>query len=498
MWRNWSLRLKVLAVTIGVVLPVMAASTALTVRLTRGALEDDIRTSGLALGRELAAAVAAETDHSEDGTIQQELGKLPGRGGLVREAAIYATGPQGLTLKAQAGTVQPPAPEAEIAAREDQEIATIKNADGQRFWQVAVPIREGKRSVGVVSLALPLNRVDALAQQEERQAILLGAATLLLVVVSLSAFMNRALTAPVGNLVRAMRQAEEGDLRVRIAASGEDEVGQLSRGLNQMLERVGSFQTELGRQVAEATLELRTVNQRLFAAQQQIARSERLAAAGEMAAAMAHDVGSPLTAVSGHLQLLAEQVADPVLQSRLLTIHTQVERAVAAAKGFLDAARPEPTRAPLDINALLDDLLLLVGPEVERKRIVARRELAVGLPAIAADASQMQELFLNLITNALESLGSGGSLEVTTGPTIRDGGQAGIRVVVRDTGPGMAAEVLTRVFEPFFTTRRASGGTGLGLAICRRIVKDHGGAIRLESEPGQGTRAIVELPVRAG
>ena len=173
-----------------------------------------------------------------------------------------------------------------------------------------MPVWEGRRSVGAVSLALPLGRVDALARRVEHQAIFLGAATVVLLVGILATFMNRALAAPLGRILEVMGRAEAGDLDVRAPEDRQDEVGQVARGLNRMLDRVGSFQAELARRVAEATAELRRTNQRLFAAQQQVGRNERLAAAGELAAAMAHDVGTPLTGVSGHLQLLEEEVAD--------------------------------------------------------------------------------------------------------------------------------------------------------------------------------------------
>jgi signal transduction histidine kinase len=320
----------------------------------------------------------------------------------------------------------------------------------------------------------------------------------ILIVGSLSMFMNRALTAPVRNLVRVMHQAEGGDLTARTPEDREDEVGQLSRGLNRMLDRVGSFQRELARQVAAATAELRMGNQRLFAAQQQIARNERLAAAGELAAVMAHDVGTPLTAVSGHLQLLAEGVTDPSVKERLGTIQAQVERSVSAARRFLDAARPQPSRAPVDLNALLEDLLILVAPEVQRKGIVVARSLSPGIAPVSADPGQLQELFLNLITNALEAIGRGGTLSLATEGINGDERTSGVRVIVADTGPGMSAEILERAFDPFFTTRGEASGTGLGLAICRRITRDHGGKVRLDSQPGRGTQAIVELPVRMG
>lgn len=499
MWHAWSLRAKIVGLTIGVVLPIMAASTALTVRLSRAALVDDIRNSGLALARELAAsAAAAEPGAAGDAGLQREIDSLFGKGSVVQDAAVYRIRPQGLVLRARGGAPRPPGPEEEIAARENQQVVLRKRRARHDVLLVAVPIRHQGRSVGAVSLGLPLDRADTLARQAERRAIGLGGVTVLLIVGSLSVFMNRALTTPVRNLVEVMRRAESGDLNARAPEDRQDEVGQVARGLNRMLDRVRSFQTELARRVAEATAELRGTNQRLFAAQQHVARNERLAAAGELAAAMAHDVGTPLTGVSGHLQLLEEEVADPAVKERLRTIQAQVDRAVAAARRFLDAARPAPSRVPVDVRTLLEDLLVLTSPESQRKGIVVAPALAEGLPSVSGDPNQMQELFLNLIANALDAMETGGTLSVSAERVPGDGGGPAVRVAVADTGSGIPPEILARAFEPFFTTRASSGGTGLGLAIARRIAGDHGGSIRLESELGRGTRAVVELPAQAG
>ncbi|HEY7675520.1 MAG TPA: ATP-binding protein [Candidatus Methylomirabilis sp.] len=497
MWRGWNLRIKIVVLTMGVVLPVMAAATALTVRMSRGALEEDLRNTGLTLARELATTAAAGRTAAEEADLRREINSLFGKRTVVRDAAVYAVRPEGLEARARGGEARPPGPEDEIAAREGQEVVVVRREGRSRVLRVAVPVGRGGRSVGVVSLGLPLDRADTLAARARRQAIALGVAAVVLIVGSLSAFMSRALAAPLRRLVAVMRRAEEGDLAGRAPEDRQDEVGQVGQGLNRMLERVGRFQAELARRVAEATAELRAVNQRLYAAQQQVGRNERLAAAGEMAAAMAHDVGTPLTAVSGHLQLLEEEVADPGVKERLRMIQGHLDRAVSATRHFLDAARPAPSRAPVDMNALLEDLLVLASPEAQRKGIAVARSFARGLPSVAADPGQMQELFLNLITNALEAIGvGGGTLRVATEAARDGGGAPAVRVTVADTGPGMPPEVAARAFEAFFTTRASQGGTGLGLAICRRIAGEHGGTIRLESEPGQGTRAIVELPVR--
>lgn len=498
MWHAWSLRGKIVGLTVGIVLPVMAMATGVTARLSRNALEDDLRTSGLALAREVAASAADRRGAEGEALLREEIGSLAGRGSLVRDVALYTATPDGLVVRARWGTPQPPDADTEIAAREGQEIATVTQEALLRLWRIIVPIREGTRSVGAVSLLLPLDRADAVAQRIEGQAVLLGVAAMCLLVGAVSTFMSRAVAGPLSRILQVMRQAEGGDLGSRAPEGRGDEMGQLASGLNRMLARVASFQAELERRVAEATAQLRTTNQRLYAAQQQVGRTERLAAAGELAAAMAHSVGTPLAGVSGHLQLLEEEVVDPLLKGRLQRIQGQVDRAVAAARQFLDAARPALLRTPVDVGAVLTDLLLLVSPESQRKGVAVVPELGEPLPVVSADPNQLQELFLGLVTNALDAMGPGGTLRVVAEAVRSDEGRPAVRVVLEDTGPGIPAEDLERVFEPFFTTRAAAGGTGLGLAIARRITREHGGWIRLESEPGHGTRVTVQLPVAAG
>lgn len=500
MWRTWGLRATILGLTAAAVLPIVATTTALTVRLSRSALEEDLRRGGLALAREMAASAVARHGAEAEVTLQEELVSLVGRGSLVRDVAIYALDPggSGLVLRAWAGKPGRPDANEEVAAREGQEVVVLKHEALSRLWRVTVPIWAGARSVGAVSLSLPLGRADALAQQIEYQAVLLGVAAMIVLIGALSLFMNRALATPFGRLLEVMRRAEGGDLGARAREDRRDELGQVARGLNRMLEQIASFHAELTRRVSEATAALRATNERLYVAQQQVGRNERLAAAGELAAAMAHNVGTPLTGVAGHLQLLEEEVVDPTVKDRLRRIQGQVDRAVAAAREFLDAARPTPLRMPVDLQPLLEDLLLLASPETQRKGIAVAPEFAEKLPTIAADPNQLQELFLSLITNAIEAMETGGTLRVTTEMAQSEEGGPVIRVIVSDTGPGIPPDRLAKVFEPFFTTRSSSGGTGLGLAIARRITREHRGSIRLESEPGRGTHAIVELPASAG
>ena len=203
MWHRWGLRTKIVGLTVGVVLPIMAATTTLAVRLYRSTLEDDIRNSGLALARELAASAASRTGTGGEAALQREIGSVLGRGSLVRGAAVYAVGRPGLTVRASGGQFHPPGPDDEVAAREGQEVVALRREGLDRVWRIAVPVWVEGRSVGAVSLTLPLGRAEALAKRVEHQAIFVGAATVVLLVGTLAAFMNRAMATPLGGRKQA-------------------------------------------------------------------------------------------------------------------------------------------------------------------------------------------------------------------------------------------------------------------------------------------------------
>ncbi len=220
------------------------------------------------------------------------------------------------------------------------------------------------------------------------------------------------------------------------------------------------------------------------------ARRERLAALGDVAAAFAHEVRNPLNAVSMGLQRLrAEFKPEPgeeyarfvdLMQGEVRRLNTIVEQ-------FIGLARPLPlTPAPVELRELLRELAALVEPEADQARVAVR--LAVGaLPLVHADRDHVKQVLLNLMLNAVQAMTSGGTLTLEA-----EAARDAVTLTVADTGPGIAPDVLPRVFDPYFTTK--PGGLGLGLTIARRIVEAHGGALAVESEPGRGSRFRVTLP----
>ena len=240
-----------------------------------------------------------------------------------------------------------------------------------------------------------------------------------------------------------------------------------------------------------------TVRRRL---EQQLIQSEKLSAIGQLVAGVAHELNNPLTSVSGYAQLLLrdQSLGDEPRQD-IEQIHVQAERAARIVQNLLIFAREhKPERHLVSINEAVRSALALQSYQLKVDNINVVQELDPGLPATTADGHQLQQVFLNLITNARHAMtekGGRGTLTLRTAVLPGEGGPM-IRVEVSDSGIGIPERDLQKIFNPFFTTKPVGQGTGLGLSICFGIVKEHDGQIWAESLVGLGTRVFVSLPVR--
>ena len=213
--------------------------------------------------------------------------------------------------------------------------------------------------------------------------------------------------------------------------------------------------------------------------------SSRADAVGEMAASMAHEIGNPLNALSLNLQLLKRRYPD---EADLATAQRELERLSGIIREFLGAFRPAKARLEPGFAAdPLKDALAALKNVFEDRRISVSLDLPASMPAVAIDRAQMEQVFFNLMKNALEAMKDGGALAIEL---VHD--DTSVSVSFRDSGVGMSDETLARLFEPYRTTK--SKGTGLGLMISRRIVAAHGGEISVSSEAGKGTTFTVRLP----
>ena len=229
--------------------------------------------------------------------------------------------------------------------------------------------------------------------------------------------------------------------------------------------------------------------------EEQLRLAGRLAAVGELAAGVAHELNNPLAAIQGFAQLLtARDGLDETMKKDLQTMYTESKRAARITRNLLAFSRKhEPDKRLISINEVVEKSFELTMHQLKIDNIEVVVELQPDLPITVVDSDQMQEVFVNIINNAeqamLEAHGKG-KLVVRTR---KSGGM--IQITFTDDGPGISNENLQRIFDPFFTTKAVGKGTGLGLSICYGIVQAHGGEIRASSEPGKGSTFVVEVPI---
>ncbi len=238
--------------------------------------------------------------------------------------------------------------------------------------------------------------------------------------------------------------------------------------------------------------ELVKVNEQLRAAYERLVQQERLAAAGQFAAGMAHEIKNPLSAIKTFAEFLPEKYGDPDFRGKFFRIvQSEIERINTLVQELSDFAKPAPLQVePVSISALIEDTLALLSNQCLKQGVEVRRGFGEDGLLAQADPKQLKQVMLNLLLNSLEAMGDGGRLEVAT--EARDS-----RVVIRitDTGCGIAPEQLDKIWDPFFTTKER--GMGLGMAIVKGVVERHGGQIALKSQAGAGTTVEVMLPTVA-
>ena len=222
--------------------------------------------------------------------------------------------------------------------------------------------------------------------------------------------------------------------------------------------------------------------------------SERLRAITLLAAGVAHEIGNPLNSLNIHLQLLKREVQRMPESRRkdlgeLLDVSArEVKRLDGIITEFLQAVRPvKPKLESVEFPTLLREALDFQKHEMADRRVLVETEIAPDLPTVRVDRGQIRQVLFNLVKNAAEAMPGGGVLRIAVGATDRF-----VRFSVRDTGVGITPEQMSRIFEPYYTTK--SGGSGLGMMIVQRIVRDHGGEIEIHSEPNRGTSVTVFLP----
>jgi signal transduction histidine kinase len=317
---------------------------------------------------------------------------------------------------------------------------------------------------------------------------LTAATVLLLTYVLLTYFIVR----PIDRVRLGAERLASGNLRTEVRVQGAAEVARLAATFNEMAAQLRADRSSLQQRLEE----LERTTAELTTAQEQLIRSARLAAVGRLSAGVAHEIGNPLAAIRGLLDLLQMGNLEPEEEREFISrIQGETERIHHTIRDLLDFSRSDggPTsriESSSDLAEVVSDTIKLVDRQTRFRDIDLTLGLDDGLPRVRGDGERIRQLLLNLLFNAADALGGEGSIELRA----TNGGGL-VRLVVEDDGPGIDAAILDQVFDPFVTTKPAGQGTGLGLAVCYTIVERLGGSIEARNLPTGGACFEVLLPV---
>jgi two-component system, NtrC family, sensor kinase len=339
---------------------------------------------------------------------------------------------------------------------------------------------------------------EALAPAEHvRRYTLFWAGLALAATGVLGAVLARGVGRPVARLSEGVAALAAGRYDLRVTESGRDELGQLASAFNHMADELQRREAELRRWSEELQRRVDERTRELREAQDQIARTRRLAALGSLSAGIAHELNNPLTGILGLLFLAREEVpADSSLGKNLGTVLEQARRMAEIVREMRQLAEQEraSTGLPLDMAPLVRAALQEARGEMEARGVSLVCEFAEPLPRVRGHAERLRSLVTRLLQNALTSMPKGGTLTVSLSAVEGDA----VCLSVKDTGKGIHESLRERIFDPFFSTKDEPGRVGLGLSVAHRIVEAHHGRIRLESAEGQGTTVTVILPAAGG
>ncbi len=285
----------------------------------------------------------------------------------------------------------------------------------------------------------------------------------------------RTFSRPLQRITLAAVQVTEGKYGTEVELrESNDEIGLLADSFN-----------EMSRKMATDIEQLQSLNE-------QLTRTEKLAAMGTLAAGVAHEVNNPLAAISSLIQMMqSKQNLDERMQENLKIISTQIQRITQVTKDMMEFARVRPAaKSDVNINDLIEKSLRLASFDKSFQKLQIIKDFGKNLPSIHADGDQLQQVFLNLILNSRDAMPEGGRLRIVTLPIGKN-----VQIEISDNGIGVDENNLKKIFDPFFTTKQTGKGTGLGLAVCYGIITAHNGKIEVSSAENDGTTFKILLPL---
>jgi two-component system, NtrC family, sensor kinase len=487
--------------------------------------KDAVHSKSLVLLRQIGARFQSEHQFHNAALREKYLNDLMSRNPDLVLLRLYGKGemtndpPQ---LFTQIGDNQEDTPEMPLMViqtlQAEQPQGSFHNQKGDNRLKLSTPLSIQGNTVGVIYAEYWTGHLNTITRFFLNWSLIVRLLMGIGIVLALNFFLYRHVIRPLGRLKAGLAEVEKGHWATLVPDGKQDEMGDLARQFNSMAQQIQEVMKEnaslnralaqardaLQTRVEDATAELRqrneelaAVNERLSIAQRDILRQQRLAVLGQLVATIAHKIGTPLTAISGHLQLLQE---DPNLrqevQERVRIMLKQTDRLTHSIQDLLTFTRtPTISVDEVSLPHLIDQSLLLFRPLLQEHGIHGHTLFAPDLLPVQGDALHLQEAINNIIDNAIDAMPDGGQLTIQA-QNVDDSPDGGSEVIIeiQDSGPGIPPTHIEKIFDPFFTTKSLGSGTGLGLAITTEIIQLHKGHISVLSEEGRGTRFLLRLP----
>ncbi len=374
-------------------------------------------------------------------------------------------------------------------------------ADGR--YNYALPLRvqsqgrfEDYKILGSVEVSRPFDSLNASSSAELRRTLTVLVVIVSLTVLALMLITRTVVTRPIEKLLEGIDEVAQGDLSRVLLSEHDDEVGALADRFNEMTFSLRESRSEMARH-SEAKLSL----------EHRLSHTEKLATIGQLAAEIAHEVGTPLNVIAGRARGMAKKAREPeVVERHARIIAEQTDRITRIIQRLMDLTRRKVGDAGhelVNLNAISLTTMEFLAGKLSAGHIKTVLDRAEGLPPVLGDPDRLQQVLINLLLNAAEAMADGGVVRLETSlverkrPGLeRAAEQRYVLLTIADTGPGIPEEIRGQIFQPFYTSKKDSGGTGLGLAVCRGIVKEHDGWMEVADAKGGGTVFQVYLPAQ--
>jgi signal transduction histidine kinase len=468
MVRRLDLQAKISLILVAVIVPTFVIVTIAENSFTRPMLEDEMRQVGVTSGKTIAAEIAGSRLLSMPNptpAVEERIQELLYSQPNILRIDVFSKDPVtglaiivGSNIEEDPGTPPPTVPLVDSISSDFH-----KDEDtGVGEWEVLVPIEQhgrdahaAKKTVGVVRIVVSTKLVGRIVATLWRTTAAAAGASVVILILVLTYFLRRT----IGN-ERLLRRAETQNI-----------------------------------QLAE----------QLHEAQRELMNTEKLAVMGQLTASFAHEIGTPLTAIGGHLSLLADELGPAKskgIAERLEIINGQLAKIAGIVKGFLQStAKPASQKQLVDVNHLVEKTLGIARPRMDAMDVEIRRRLDRQMGPLRIVPLDLEQILLNLVNNSLDSMaskykgeGSGKPLLQVESGTTGSAGKEWAQVSVYDTGEGIKKADLNNVLKPFFTTKRPGEGTGLGLTICQQLAHKYGGELEVSSKEGAWTKVSLKIP----